>query len=170
MPNNHLKNVDTFFKNLVTNPYNFISTIFPGLIVSEIIFNKGLINGGINTIFDFLIFIFWIVGFSSPFLIISIISHYLDLAHRELLNNDDDDGNHQMLIPHILVLLILYVFVYKLCLLVPFSTYLTKHFYNEKYLAGVLAFAVIGLLGIPIGLLYYWMLNWIIDKVNNAKN
>lgn len=168
MPNDSLKHIDTLFKKIVSNPYNFVSIFFPGLVIFEIIFNKGLINGGINTVYDFLIFILWIVGLSSPFLIISIISHYIHVPTSKG-DNENDEENHEMLIPQIFILLILYVIFYKLLLLLPYSTCLTEHFCKEKYLMGIITFIIIGFLGKLIGKIYYKYLQNLIDEIKKTN-
>ena len=61
----------------------FIVFILPGLAAMDYAFERGLISGGINNIYEFLLLIFWSISLSLPFLVIVIITLHPHELHEE---------------------------------------------------------------------------------------
>ena len=109
-----------FFTEIERSLGAVTSAFFPGLFLLDTIFDKGVLAGGISSIYEFILLVVWGFAISIPYLIIG----YIAVQPNRLAKKDQQPGSYEwtfgiysMLAPFVILLSL---FTYLICKLLAF--------------------------------------------------
>jgi hypothetical protein len=156
-------------KTILQKLDKLLCKFFPGIIVFDICFNKGLISGGIESIYNFLLLLFWSYLLSIPFelLIPTKINHMMDEFKKAIIEvkkidkssinwtkeKDEyyDDINYDFKIKYVFLKVIMFLICYLIRkpILVQIPSLLS--WISPNIINVIISYIVSGILGIPVG-------------------
>lgn len=74
---------------------------FPGFLLMETVFQRGLFSGGVDTVYQFVLFVFWSVALSIPFVFVPLIVFLVRFApHWAIDGNQEKQKNMFYMMGH----------------------------------------------------------------------
>jgi len=148
----------------------FIILIAPGIILVEVVLNKGFISGGIQNLFDLVLLIIWSVILSIPYyplvLFLSARFEYDNPSELEKIEIDDPLDYESMVALVVIITLINCAAYLIIKFYYTFSNILLG--IEANYLIFLVSMFITFLIALPVGGFYFWLINCIVKNIHKA--
>jgi hypothetical protein len=142
----------------------FILLLAPGMIVIDFAMQRGFFSGGINTIFDFLLLLFWSAVFSFPYYILAILA----LFWNEVTVKSDikrladkikgDPTTFETVLIFVFFLILLHYITFRVMLYYRFLVWTTTFGFDHRVVICIVSMFAALLVGFPFSKLLYFAL------------
>jgi hypothetical protein len=147
---------------------DYLSKVFtltcPGLLLCDVVFKKGLLNGGISDVYTFILVIFWSLILSVPYYVATTLTMLTHDTSVTLDAKEDDPTLYEAVLPLTVLLTVLTYILLKVLNYFNFGFISAKLGTPIRFEQMVVAVIAIFVLAFPIGNIYYRTLDFFMRK------
>lgn len=144
--------------------------IAPGIILIEIVFNKGFVSGGIQNLYDMILLLIWSAILSIPYypLVLFLSARFECNSPSELSNfKIDDPSDYESIVPLVIVLSLVTSLLYLLIKNI-FSWPNVLIGIEIKYLLFLVSIIITLFVALPMGAFYFWVIDCVLKNIHRS--